>query len=179
LVFFLLFFGILILESDVTFQHSVETGITKFINQVTSGPDGNIRLEDVSTREEFAAWALSLYMAMYDGTEVEDVCNACVALRAEDYNSNFFSEVSDSTWGTDVPYDASSSSSGGGNDSFPFLVDNCPLCYGSERASIVADGAGSIGQEFCDICIGLEVCFLDDGCADVDQVVPVLGDVRG
>ncbi|CAN0038736.1 unnamed protein product, partial [Ectocarpus sp. 8 AP-2014] len=34
LVFFLLFFGILILESDVTFQHSVETGITKFINQV-------------------------------------------------------------------------------------------------------------------------------------------------
>ncbi|CAM9809878.1 unnamed protein product, partial [Ectocarpus sp. 13 AM-2016] len=37
LVFFLLFFGILILESDVTFQHSVETGMKKFINQVRPG----------------------------------------------------------------------------------------------------------------------------------------------
>ncbi|CAN0143717.1 unnamed protein product, partial [Ectocarpus fasciculatus] len=117
LVFFLLFFGILILESDVTFQHSVETGITKFINQITSGPDGDIRLEDVSTRDEFSDWALSLYMAMYDGTEVEDVCNACVALRSEPNNFSFFREVSDSTWGTDVPYSASSSSgSAGSND---------------------------------------------------------------
>lgn len=37
LCFFLLFFCILILESDVTFQHGVETGITDFINQVLHG----------------------------------------------------------------------------------------------------------------------------------------------
>ncbi|CAM9190012.1 unnamed protein product, partial [Hapterophycus canaliculatus] len=32
--FFLLFFAVLILESDVSFQHSVESSIMDFINQV-------------------------------------------------------------------------------------------------------------------------------------------------
>lgn len=40
LCFFVLFFVVLILESDVTFQHAVETGITDFIAQVGSWVHG-------------------------------------------------------------------------------------------------------------------------------------------
>lgn len=41
------------------------------------------------------------------------------------------------------------------SDSFVLEVDSCPLCYGSERASVVGE-AGSIGDAFCAICAGLE-----------------------
>lgn len=44
------------------------------------GPDDR-RLHDVASREDFSSWALALYVAMYDGTEVEDVCNTCAASR--------------------------------------------------------------------------------------------------
>jgi len=45
--------------------------------------------------------------------------------------------------------------------SFAFEFENCPLCYGPERASIVGagaseDGSSSIGEDFCGICTGLE-----------------------
>lgn len=83
--------------------------------QVTSGPDGSVRLSDVSTREEFSAWALALYLAMHDGTEVEDVCNTCAVMRSP-AGYIFFPEVSPLVWGTEVPLESSSSTGGGGGE---------------------------------------------------------------
>jgi len=73
----------------------------------------------VASREDFSAWALSFYLAMYDGTEVEDVCNTCAALRAQAAGTpaNYFPEVDESVWGTQVPL-GSSSAAGVGNDRF-------------------------------------------------------------
>lgn len=39
--------------------------------------------------------------------------------------------------------------------SFIFGLENCPLCYGDERASVVGE-AGSLGDDFCGICTDLE-----------------------
>eukprot|EP00903_Cladosiphon_okamuranus_P014277 g13260.t1 len=177
LCFFLLFFGILIMESDVTLQHSVEMGMTDFINQVTSGPNNDVRLSEVATREDFSAWILSLYLAMYDGTEVEDVCNTCASMRS-DTGYVYFPEISGEVWGTEVPLASSASAGGGdGNSSFTFELENCPLCYGDDRASVVGE-AGSLGDDFCGICTDLEVCF-SGRCADFSEFTPRVSEVKG
>lgn len=56
----------------------------------------------MGTREEFSAWAISLFLTLYDGSELEDVCNMCAALRQPD-TASYFPEISEVVWGTDVP----------------------------------------------------------------------------
>ena len=69
--------------------------------QIGAGSD-DLRLSEVGTREEFSAWALALFRNMYHGSELEDPCNTCAALRMEGA-FQFFPDTDPSLWGSNVP----------------------------------------------------------------------------
>lgn len=83
----------------------------------------------MATRQDFSAWAVSLFLNMYDGTELEDVCNTCGGVRMP-AGYRYFPEISESVWGTDVPLDGSAGGDRCGNIIYYTLyINNCTFKY--------------------------------------------------
>lgn len=70
--------------------------------QVSTSPSG-MMLDDVMTRDDFKAWAVAFYFALYHGTELEDVCNTCAVARSDNVDWFYSDENISSLWGTTFP----------------------------------------------------------------------------
>lgn len=69
--------------------------------QVLSLSEGTA-LDGVMDRDGLKGWMEALFLSLYDGTEVEDVCNSCAVARSDEVYL-FFSDEASSLWGSTFP----------------------------------------------------------------------------
>ncbi|CAM9245358.1 unnamed protein product, partial [Laminaria digitata] len=84
LVFMGLFFSLVFSSADVVFQRSVHQGLEHHLSGTKYGPEKDRTHTDVTSLCEVFLWMQAFYLKSYVGTELENLCSACVAKPPDD-----------------------------------------------------------------------------------------------